>query len=299
MHIPSYPSIYALGHRAIREILLSPVVIEEKIDGSQFSMGRSGGALSCRSKGRELVIDAPEKMFAQAVAVAASLDLRDGWTYRGEYLQSPKHNTLAYARIPKLHVIIFDVMTGPECYLDPAAKKAECDRIGLECVPVLFEGLPSNLESISTLISATSVLGGVPMEGAVIKNYNVFTPDKKIAIAKVVSEAFKEKHVKEWKNSNPSSSDVVQLLISELKTDARWAKAVQHLRDNGEIKDEPSDIGPLIKELAADLKKEEADYIKDRLFNHFFPQIQRGINSGFPEWYKAKLLESSPVQFAT
>ena len=62
-HIPSYPSIYALGHRAIAEILSSPVVIEEKIDGSQFSMCRTDGVLSCRSKGKDMILDAPEKMF--------------------------------------------------------------------------------------------------------------------------------------------------------------------------------------------------------------------------------------------
>lgn len=33
----SYPSIYALGHRAIVDLLKGPVFIEEKIDGSQFS----------------------------------------------------------------------------------------------------------------------------------------------------------------------------------------------------------------------------------------------------------------------
>jgi ATP-dependent RNA circularization protein (DNA/RNA ligase family) len=39
--ILSYPSIYALGHRAIRELFDGPVVVEEKIDGSQFSFGVS------------------------------------------------------------------------------------------------------------------------------------------------------------------------------------------------------------------------------------------------------------------
>lgn len=34
----SYPSIYALGHRALGELFLDPVVVEEKVDGSQFSV---------------------------------------------------------------------------------------------------------------------------------------------------------------------------------------------------------------------------------------------------------------------
>ncbi len=71
--------------------------------------------------------------------------------------------------MPEKHIIIFDVMVAPETYLTPMAKHNECVRIGLECVPLLFSGMATNLESISTLIAATSVLGGVPMEGAVIK----------------------------------------------------------------------------------------------------------------------------------
>lgn len=35
----SYPSIFAIGHRALAELLLDPVIVEEKVDGSQFSFG--------------------------------------------------------------------------------------------------------------------------------------------------------------------------------------------------------------------------------------------------------------------
>lgn len=35
----SYPSIYNLGHRYIADLLTVPVIVEEKIDGSQFSFG--------------------------------------------------------------------------------------------------------------------------------------------------------------------------------------------------------------------------------------------------------------------
>ena len=49
----SYPQIYALGHRYITELLLDPVLVEEKIDGSQFSFGvfevEGEHQLRCRS----------------------------------------------------------------------------------------------------------------------------------------------------------------------------------------------------------------------------------------------------------
>ena len=107
----SYPSIYALGHAAVAELLLDPVVAEEKIDGSQYSFGRFSGALKVRSKGKQMIVESPEKIFRKAVEYVATLDLRDGWTYRGEVLDKPKHNALAYDRVPKGNVILFDINT--------------------------------------------------------------------------------------------------------------------------------------------------------------------------------------------
>ena len=60
--------------------------MEEKVDGSQFSFGRFDGELRVRSKGKEMVVDAPEKMFQRAVDQAKFLPLTDGWTYRGRGL---------------------------------------------------------------------------------------------------------------------------------------------------------------------------------------------------------------------
>lgn len=294
-HISSYPSIYALGHRAIKEIFSGPVVIEEKVDGSQFSMCRTDGVLSCRSKGKDIIIDAPEKMFGTAIETAKSLDLHDGWTYRCEYLSKPKHNTLVYARIPKQHLIVFDVMTGPETYLTPQEKLDEATRIGLEAVPCFANGQlieAGNAMSAGVaevFLHTDSILGGCKIEGFVVKNYALFTPDKKIAIAKYVSEAFQEKHRDEWKTANPGAGDFVENLIAKLKTDARWNKAVQHLRDDGNLKGEPQDIGALIREVQKDLIKEELDFIKETLYSHFIGQITRGVIRGLPEWYKEKL----------
>lgn len=295
-HISSYPNIYALGHRAITDILSGPVVVEEKVDGSQFSMSRIDGELCCRSKGQDLVVDAPEKMFSKAVATAEALDLHEGWTYRCEYLQSAKHNTLAYSRHPFSHLVLFDVETGPQCYLSPEEKAAEAQRIGLECVPLLHHGVVVSLEQIASMMQRESFLGGCIIEGVVIKNYALFTPDKKVAIAKLVCDTFKEKHATEWKASNPTSRDVVQLIISALRTDARWQKAVQHLREAGSLTDSPRDIGNLIKEAQADIQKEEREWIAESLLKHALPQILRGAVAGLPEWYKNELAQRA---FAT
>lgn len=287
--LSSYPSIYALGHKAIHELFDGPVVVEEKVDGSQFSMGRLNGELHCRSKGQVLHVAAPEKMFASAVATATTRALREGWVYRCEYLQKPKHNTLAYDRVPPFNLIVFDVMVGPETYLDPAQKLDECCRIGLQCVPLFHHGLVPDPEKLREWLVRESILGGVKIEGVVVKNYNRFGLDKKILLGKFVSSEFKEKHQGEWKKSNPSAGDFIAFLTAQFKTDARWRKAVQHLREAGKLTDTPKDIGPLLVELGDDIEREEGAAIKEALFKHFWPQIRRGTSAGFAEFYKKEL----------
>ena len=87
----SYTEIYNLGHSAIKELFFDPVLIEEKIDGSQISFGTFDGEIRIKSKNSMIYIEAPEKMFALGVEVIQTLDLHNGWAYRAEYLQKPKH----------------------------------------------------------------------------------------------------------------------------------------------------------------------------------------------------------------
>ena len=288
----SYPSVWALGHRALGELLLDTVVVEEKVDGSQCSMGRFDGILRVKSKGQELVIDEPEKMFARAVEVAKSLDLHDGWTYRCEYLQKPKHNSLAYDRVPRQHLIVFDINSGHEEYLSYDEKAKEADRLGLDVVPLLREGMIQQAEELRELLDRTSILGGQKVEGIVIKNYAKYGPDKKVLMGKFVSEAFKEVHAREWKNSNPSKGDIIERLIGLYKTPARWDKAVIHLAERGELENSPRDIGKLMREVPEDVLKECKEEIAQALFDYAWPQIKRGIIAGLPEYYKQKLMDS-------
>lgn len=288
----SYPKVWALGHAALAELFLDPVLVEEKIDGSQFSFGRFGGELRCRSKGVQLQVLAPDKMFARAVEVAGSLDLRDGWTYRAEYLMKPKHNALAYDRIPRNHLIVFDINTGNEQYASYAEKRDEAERIGLECVPRITEGVIADVTTFRALLDTVSCLGGQKIEGVVVKNYHRFGPDKKALLGKFVSEAFKEVHAASWKDSNPTQSDIVERLIDSYRTPARWAKAVQHLRETGKLEGSPRDIGMLIKEVATDIEAEAKAEIMERLYQWAEGKFRRGVIRGLPEWYKDRLLEN-------
>lgn len=287
----SYPKVYALGHAAIKELLFDDVIVEEKLDGSQFSFGKFGDEIRCKSRRQVLNIDEPEKLFSAAVEVVKSLDLRNGWTYRAEYFQKPKHNALAYERIPENHLIVFDINTGHESYLSYDEKKVEAERLGLECVPCLKRGRISSSSELTGLLEHKSVLGGAMIEGVVVKNYSRFSTDGKAMIGKYVSEAFKEIHVSEWNKTNPGPKNIIAQLGDKYRHVGRWTKAQQRLRDDGTLEGSPKDIGALLREVPIDIESECSDEIKDALYKWAWPQIRRMVTSGLPQWYKERLLE--------
>lgn len=304
-----------MGHRAIKDLLLREVNVEEKVDGSQFSFGlvkfeggNTGGSpygtvngadydLCVRSKGAVMVTDAPEKMFTQAVQAVKNVQdkLTPGWTYRAEYLARPKHNSLAYDRIPTNHLIIFDIQTSASEFLSYEAKAKEAQRLGFEVVPLLYSGIVKEIADFRSLLDTVSVLGGQKIEGVVVKpkDYDLWGEDKKVLMGKFVSEAFKEVHRKAWAESNPSNKDVIEQVADKYCTPARWNKAIQHLREAGTLLDDVKDIGPIMKEVPEDVLSECADEIKEELFKYAWPHIRRGLTRGLPIWYKDQLLKKS------
>lgn len=288
----SYVKIHNLGHPQIRELFFDPVLVEEKVDGSQFSFGVLDGQLRFYSKNQEVY---PESagMFDEGVKAVSDLAgrLQQGWLYRGEYLRKPKHNALAYDRVPSRHVILFDVTVGPESFLSRRDKEGVADKLGLEIVPAV-EVTQFDKEHLDTMLDRVSVLGGQKVEGLVFKNYTRFGRDGKPLFGKYVSPAFREIHGGAWKKANPGKADMIDMLIQAYRTPARWDKAIQHLRERGLLTDSPKDIGLLIKEAQEDLFKECGQEIADKLWDWAQGKIGRGVISGLSEYYKKKLMES-------
>lgn len=289
----SYPKIWNFGHPQAKDLLLDDVVVQEKVDGSQFSFGVIDGVLRVRSKGAEIVVDAPPAMFKRAVETVKRLEptLLPGCTYRGEVLDKPKHNALAYDRTPKDHIILFDITVGHEEYAAHFDVMAEGQRLGLEVVPTLFFGKITSPEFLRSFLDTTSVLGGQKIEGVVVKNYHRHGIDGKQMMGKFVSEAFKEIHSNEWKKENPSQGDVLATLIDAFRSPARWQKAVVHMEEQGKLTYSPKDIGPLIHEVQKDTLEEGREEIIEALLKWVLPHVKRTCVAGLPEWYKQRLLE--------
>jgi len=156
------------------------------------------------------------------------------------------------------------------------------------------EQQPLTPERITSILQATSVLGGQKIEGFVMKPITpIYGVDKKLLMAKYVSEAFKEVHRKVWGESNPTSGDIIDRCVKTYATAARWNKAIQHLKERGELEMVPQDIPKVLQEVVEDTKKEEYDNIKEDLMKWAWPHIQRGLTRGLPEFYKEHLMREA------
>lgn len=302
MNWPSYPKILQLGHPKISHLFNGEVEVTEKVDGSQFSFCKDEeGRLWCRSKEAYINVDAPPNQFAPAVEYLKSIQFEtsapmipSNVVFYSETLKKPKHNVLTYSRVPRNHIALFGAIFFGLYIEHWHQLNTYAALLGVDVVPEI----PYERETdIRLLLDRESFLGGVKIEGVVVKNYSevvVLTPDVILPIAagKYVSEQFKEKHNKTAYGKKEQNENLAAY-FSSFKTEARWHKAVQHLRDAGTLELDPRSIGALIKEIERDLVEECQDEIKDHLWKEFRRQIIGTTTKGFPEWFKDKLLEGA------
>ena len=209
-----------------------------------------------------------------------------------EYLSKPKHNTIKYDTIPDKYLICFGASDGNGfmfmSYRDLASK------IGLSCVPILFTGSIIDVnETLKVLLEHESILGGSKVEGVVIKRYGLPPYElnghmTNIVVGKYVSEKFKELHDSRW-NKEKTGKGNWETTKESYRSEARWAKAIQRMRESGTLKEDVMDIGPLIKEIQNDIRTEEMETIKEQLWKIFGKEVLRKSTAGFPEFYKEHL----------
>lgn len=296
-NLSAFPKIWSLGTPETQDVFDGPVEITEKIDGSQFVFGKINGELKFRSKGAIINMGAPPKLFAPAHDYICSIEhlIPDNYCFYGETLATPRHNILAYGRVPTNHIALFGAQDLTTNSFDGYQALQEwSNQFDVDTVPVLILGtFAFSMEAFNLLLQGESYLGGVPIEGVVVKNYakaimkgNLLFP---LLSAKYVSEAFKEKHAKDW-SSEKTGSGRYQMFLSQYASEARWNKAIQRLEESELLTRSPKDIGPLIKLIQTDVLDESKSEIMEALYKIFREDIARASIRGFPQWYKDKLL---------
>jgi hypothetical protein len=298
--ISAFPKIFALGSPQIERIFNGEVEITEKIDGSQFCFGLIDNELVMRSKGKIIYRDCVDKMFSKAVDYVVSIEnkIPNNTIFYCEYLRNPKHNVLSYGRIPKNNLMLFGVSTPERKFVSIYINLRDfADLLEIERVPLLDITTITNSDDLKTYLNMNSILGNVKIEGIVVKNYNTSTIITENVIlpimsGKYVSETFKETHKKNWSKEN-TSKGALEIFKEQFRTEARWLKAIQHLKDDNKLEFSPRDIGKLLKAINIDIQAEEEENIKNGLYKIFKSEILRYANKGFPEWYKEQLLEKA------
>lgn len=293
MNIESYPKVRSYYDKCVRPLFEkgSVVEIQEKIDGSQISFGWGPAGLWVRSRRADAFGNA---MFSEAIEHLRSHEDRlfPGCVYRGEYLRKPKHNVLAYGRVPRGHIALFDVQR--DCS-GVASLSCHSDDLNIEKVKTLYVGPALSPEQIiERFMDMESQLGGCKIEGVVVKpaKRDLFFSDGKPMVAKIVSDRFREKK----KRKVSPRTGVEHQIADALSTEARWQKALAHLREEGKLTGSMRDVGPLMREVNLDILEEEEDWIKGKLFKSYWGQISRAVTRGLPDWYRSILIQSTEAK---
>ena len=291
----AFPKILHIGDNQILDLFEGEVEITEKIDGSQFSFGKIDGEVITRSKGREFT--EPDKLFIPVTEYVHSIAdrLPEGIWFYGETLATTRHSTLAYDRTPKNHLALFGVYeTEKNLFHGYDTIKEWADKLDVDVVPLLYNGKISQSEIIKFTDTTMSYLGGQKIEGVVVKAYKnwMFLGQIPLSImsGKYVSERFKEVHQKDWSKLNTGKGKF-DVLKEQYKTEARWHKAVQHLRDDGILTGTPKDIGALLKEVRIDIETEEKEHIKEQLYSIFKEDILKYSTHGLAQWWKEQIIK--------
>jgi hypothetical protein len=307
--IGAFPKIMSFGHKTVRDIVDGPVEVTEKLDGSQFAFAKIRGELVCRSKGKIINLNYPDSLFVEGVEYVQRIkdELEDGFVYYCEYLKKPKHNTLKYNTIPRNHLMLFGVsaVSNDEFLSDYGDLSYFANAIDIDVAPLIYYGEMTDdpLAHLHVLLDQQSYLGGPKIEGVVIKNYAkpYLLADRYLPLmsAKFVSEEFKEVHSATWKKDHTNKGGLDNLK-ERYCSEARWLKAVFHLRESSLLLDEPKDIGNIIKLVRDDIIEEEKESIKDALWGLFGKEILGAATKGLPEWYKERLVrEAYPTENGT
>ena len=305
---PKFPKVFRLDANPVQRFIDQPVIIKEKLDGSQFSFGYiSDHGLVCRSKNQVIHGDTVP-LFSEAVRYVQSIEdtLRglEDMVFYCEYLKKPRHNVLTYDRVPKNHLMLFGVSNdrGRDLSVSHHTLMNYAQELDIDYAPMaggyeweVNEPVPRpfTIDEVEKLLGTESYLGREIIEGVVMYHdrewyWSAADVTYPIVAVKVVRQEFRERHKNTWTGTHTVKGgwDVYK---ESFATPARWEKAVQHLRDDGRLEGEPRDIAALIKEVHRDITEECREDILADLWRMYSSELLKASTRGMPEWYREKI----------
>lgn len=234
-----YKKIRTLGHRENENIFTvndDKIIIQEKLDGSNFRFWREGDKLIFGSRNVNNLDKNNHQFSATINYLKEKIDvdkLDPDIIYIGEAMKKHSIN-YDWGNIPKF--IGYDVV-----YKDnglPLSYKLaikEFNKIGLEFVRVIFEGtayeVRNNIDLNSFLDKDSPYREAGRPEGIVIKNYDRLNQFGRPLYAKMVRDDFKEKNKVKFDNKKTKKRDALYI-TEKYATEARIKKIILKMVNN-------------------------------------------------------------------
>lgn len=253
MEQKKYHSIVRYGHRSTKDVLNvgDSIVIQEKLDGANASFAVVDGKLKCWSRRQELGISDTLGGFYTWAKENIDVDkLLDGVIYFGEWLNPHKVRYENYTK----QFFLYDIYNQHlEEYVSFSMVRDEAIRLGLNLIPVFFEGEFESFEQLQSYVGRTDLggkLGDVETgEGIVVKNVSYHDRYGKQLFVKLVTEPFAEvQKQRPPKNPKPEISPE-ELKVRECTTIARVEKQIFKMIED-DLLDEDygiEDMGKILK----------------------------------------------------
>lgn len=254
------------------------IVIQEKIDGANFSIRYDEETDSIKAFSRKTELDFNNTLRG-AWNWSQTLDknlvkkvLGNSLVLFGEWLVP---HTVKYPDDKYNRAYFYDVYdTEEEIYISQQAVENIVNRLGLTYVPVFFDGQFTSWEDVNKYVGKTE-MGGEYGEGVVVKNQTKLnSANTKLPFyTKIVTEQFSE--TKAHRSSKPVDMDEMnkraemQALTETIVTEARVRKILNKMVDEGIIPEDwdEHDMSTIAKsmgkEIYYDCVKEEKDVVEN------------------------------------
>lgn len=292
-----YMDVVRLGHKTTVDVLKEgdQIIIQEKIDGANASFKYDAETDTIRAFSRNTELNDENTLggFYQWTQQLDKTKLLDGVIYFGEWINPHK---VKYPEYEKQFFLfdIYNTYTGE--YVDFSMVEDEAKRLGLNLVPVFYNGEYKGYEHLESFIGQTMLggkLGDVETgEGIVVKNVNYKDRLGHQLFVKLVTDAFREVQ-KQKAPKDPNQLKSKEMSFAEqFVTQGRVDKFLYKLVDEGILDAQfgIEDMGIILKNLNVriyeDLLKEESDYLPDRYDEK---ELRKSIGKILPLIVKATL----------
>lgn len=266
-----FMDIVRLGHKTTLGVLgeNDNIVIQEKIDGANASFRRVGDELVAFSRNHQLT---PENNLGGFYEFVQGLDIHigEGLIFFGEWTNPHK---VKYPEHQKKFFLydIYDIESGKYLHFDFV--KAIGESLGLNLVPVFYEGKYESFEHLQSFVGKTALggkLGDIETgEGIVVKNPDYVDRFGNQIFVKLVTDAFREVQSQKAPKNPVIELTQEQTFVNQTVTDARVEKFLHKFVDEG-ILDEHfgiEDMGLILRNMnpriTEDILKEERELLAE------------------------------------